>query len=114
VPRRVGDDVLARVGGEEAIGDVDGDALLALGREAVEQEGEVEVVALRPDALRVDLERGELILEQELRRVEEPADERALAVVDRAARDEAQQALVLVRIEVGENVLADQVGDAQK
>jgi hypothetical protein len=114
VAGRVGDDVLARIGGEEAIGDVDGDALLTLGGEAVEQEREVQVVALRADALRVDLERGELILEQQLRLPQQPADERALAVVDAAARDEAQKTLVLVRVEVGEDVLADQVGDAQK
>jgi hypothetical protein len=31
VARRVGDDELAPVGGEVAVGDVDGDALLALG-----------------------------------------------------------------------------------
>jgi len=114
VARRVRDDVLARVGGEEPIRDVDGDPLLALGGEPVEQEREVEVVALRADAARVDLERGELVLEQQLRLPQQPADEGALAVVDAAARDEAQQALVLVRVEVREDVLADQVGGAQK
>jgi hypothetical protein len=35
VARRVSDDEFAAIGGEEAIGDVDGDALLALGGEAV-------------------------------------------------------------------------------
>ncbi len=38
VAGRVGDDELALVGGEEAVGDVDGDALLALGGEAVDQQ----------------------------------------------------------------------------
>jgi len=114
VARGVGDDVLARVGGEEAVRDVDGDALLALGGEAVEQEREVELVALGADTLGVDFERSELILEEELRRIEQPADERALAVVDAAARDEAQQALVLVRVEVGEDVLADEIRGPQK
>src|SRR5207248_3920978 len=110
----VGDDVLARVRGEEAVGDVDRDALLALGGEAVEQQCEVQLVALRAHAARVDLERGELVLEEELRLVQQPADQRALAVVDAAARDEAQEALVLVLVEVGEDVLGDQVGDVQK
>ena len=41
----VGDDELALVGGEEAVGDVDGDALLALGGEAVDQQGEIDLVA---------------------------------------------------------------------
>ena len=44
---RVGDDELALVGGEEAVGDVDGDALLALGLEAVDQQREIDVVAGR-------------------------------------------------------------------
>jgi len=69
---------------------------------------------LRANAARVDLERGELVLEQELRLVQQTADERALAVVDAAARDEPQEALVLVQFEVGEDVLGDEVGDVQK
>ena len=111
---RVGDDVLARVGGKEPVRDVDRDALLALGGEAVEKQREVEVVTLRADAARIDFERGELVLEQELRLVQQPSDERALAVVDAAAGDEAQEALVLVLVEVGEDVLGDEVGDVQK
>ena len=110
VPGRVGDDELAPVGREVAVGDVDRDPLLALGREAVEQQREVEIVALRPDLLRVDLERRELVLEQHLRLEEQPSDQRALAVVDAAAGDEAQHALALVRLQVGEDVLGEQVG----
>ena len=109
VPRRVGDDVLAGVGREEAVGDVDRDPLLALGGEPVEEEREVELLALRAVALRVGLERGQLVLEEHLRLVEQPADQRALAVVDGAARDEAQEALVLVRLEVRVDVALDEV-----
>jgi hypothetical protein len=98
VPRRVGDDELSLVGREEAVRDVDGDALLALGGQAVDEQREVEVAALRADFLRVGLERSELVLEDHLRVVEEPADQSRLAVVHAAAGDEAQQALVLVRV----------------
>jgi hypothetical protein len=42
VARRVGDDVLARAGGEVAVGDVDGDALFALGLQAVGEQREVD------------------------------------------------------------------------
>ena len=97
VARRVGDDELALVGREEAVGHVDRDALLALGGEAVDQQREVEFAALRADFLRVRLERRELVLEDHLRVVQQAADQRALAVVDAAAGDEPQQALVLVR-----------------
>ena len=56
--RGVGDDELALLGGEEAVGDVDGDALLALGGQAVDQQREVELAAARTDLLRVALERA--------------------------------------------------------
>ncbi len=59
----VGDDELAPGGREEAVGDVDGDALFALGLQAVEQQGEVDVAALGADLFRVALERRELVLE---------------------------------------------------
>ena len=53
-----------------------------------------------------------MVLEDELRVVEEPADEGRLAVVDAAAGDEAQHGLVLVLVEVGVDVLGQQiVGD---
>ncbi len=45
VAGRVGNDELALRRGEEAIGDIDGDALLALGLEAVDQQREIDVVA---------------------------------------------------------------------
>jgi len=41
---RVGDDVLARAGAEVAVGDVDDDALLALGDEAVGEQREIDGV----------------------------------------------------------------------
>jgi hypothetical protein len=75
VAGRVGDDELALVGGEEAVGDVDRDALLALGREAVDEEREVDVAALRAPALGVGLDRGELVLEQALGLVQQAADQ---------------------------------------
>ena len=52
VARRVGDDELALVGREEAIRDVDRDALLALGRQAVDQQREIEFAALRAESSR--------------------------------------------------------------
>ena len=77
VARGVGHDELAPLGGEEAVGDVDGDALLALGGQAVDEQGEVELAALGADLLRVRLQRGEVVLEDQLGVVEQPADERA-------------------------------------
>jgi hypothetical protein len=51
VAGRIGDDELASLGLEVAVGDVDRDPLLALRLEAVEQQREVELASLSPDAL---------------------------------------------------------------
>ena len=66
MPRGVGDDELALVGGEETVGDIDGDALLALRGQAVDQQCEIYLAALGPDLLGIRLERRELILEDHL------------------------------------------------
>ena len=110
VSRRVGDDELAPVGGEEAIRNVDGDALLTFGGQAVDEQREIEIAALRADFFRVGFERLELVFEDELRLVQQPADQRGLAVIDAAAGDEPQQALVLVRLQVSLNVGRDEIG----
>jgi hypothetical protein len=83
VAGRVGDDVLARAGREVAVGDVDGDALLALGLQAV---GEQRQIDRRLAALFDGLRDGrELILEDGFRVVQQATDEGALAVVTEPA-----------------------------
>jgi hypothetical protein len=78
----VTDDELAVFGGEVAVGHVDGDALLALGREAVGQQGQVGFsLALHP---------RQVVLEHGLAVHQQAADQGALAVVHRAAGDELQ------------------------
>ena len=79
VARRVGDDERALRRGEEAVRDVDRDALLALGAQPVGEPREV------------DLRVGHLVGHQRLGVVEQPADQRRLAVVDRAGGGEPQQ-----------------------
>jgi hypothetical protein len=106
VPRRVGDDELALLGGEVAVRHVDGDALLALGREPVGEQREVDAAVVEALAL---LERGELVLEDHARVVEQAADERGLAVVHRADGDEAAELLAPVLLEVALDVRRDQV-----
>ena len=113
VARRVGDDELALGAGEEAIGDVDRDALLALGRQPVDEQREIDPLALRAVALAVAFERGELVVEDLLRFVEQPPDQRRLAVVDAAAGDEAQQLLLFLLLEPGADVGADQLASSE-
>ena len=80
---------------KKPIGDVDGDALLALGFETVDEQGEIEILAGRTVARRILGERGELIFENQFRIVEQPPDQSGLAVIHRAAGDEAKQILGL-------------------
>jgi len=47
VAGRIGDDELALVGGEEAVGHINGDALFALGGQTVHEQRQVNLVALR-------------------------------------------------------------------
>jgi len=84
VAGRVGQDERAPRGGEVAVGDVDGDALLALGAQAVGQPGEVELAVAPAQVV-------ELVGEDRLGVVEQAPDERRLAVVDRPRGGEAQQ-----------------------
>ena len=51
VPGGVGDDEFALLGGEKAIGDIDGDALFALGRQPIDQQREIDLPAARADCL---------------------------------------------------------------
>ena len=78
----VADDEFARFGGEVAPGHVDGDALLALGLQAVGEQGQVGLAAAG-DAGQVVLQHGAAVQQQ-------AANEGAFAVVHAAAGDKAQ------------------------
>ena len=92
VAGRVGNDVLAGAGGEVTVGDVDGDALFALGLQAVGEQRQVDggEAALGGRAL----DGGERVGQDGLGVEEQAADQGALAVIDRAAGQETQQAAV--------------------
>ena len=90
VARRVRHHELALGGGEVAVGHVDGDALLALRRQAIHQQGEIDGPALAAVAPAVRFQRRQLVIENQLGIEQQPADERALAVVHATAGQEAQ------------------------
>src|SRR4051812_32122456 len=81
----VGEDEAPARRRERAVGDVDRDALLALGAQAVGEQREVEPV----DAALLDVR--ELVGEHGLGVIEQAADQRRLAVVDAAGGGEAQE-----------------------
>jgi hypothetical protein len=89
----VGEDERPAPGGEVAIGHVDRDALLALGPQAVGEEGEVDRAGLAAEAALSGGagDRLELVGEDRLRVVQQAAHERGLAVVDRPGGREAEE-----------------------
>lgn len=98
MPWCVGNDEAAQLGGKEAVGDVNRDALLTLRLQAVDQQREIEIAAGGANRPALGRQRVELIVEQRLGIVEQPADQRALAVVDAAASDETQgRAIILIQ-----------------
>ena len=99
VPRRVGDDKLAVVGREVAVSHVDGDALLALGLETVEEEGVVNMVARITHTLAVALEGNQLVFVEFLAVEKQSTDQGRFTVIDGAGGEEAEQVLLLIFIE---------------
>src|SRR5690554_3753106 len=95
MPRRVGNDVFARAGGKVTIGDVNRDALFALGLKAVGDERQVD--RTHAAARRGFFDRVERVAEDGLGVEQQTADQRALAIVNVAAGQKAQQAGVEVR-----------------
>ena len=101
----VGDDELALRGREIAIRHVDGDALLALGLQAVDQQCQIRHLAGGAPAAAVVGHGRQLVVEYLAGVVQQASDERGLAVVHRAAGDEAQQVdLALLREELFEGL----------
>jgi hypothetical protein len=91
VPGRVGDDERAPRSREEAVGDINRDALLPLVFQPVEQQREIDIVAGRAEALRLALEPFELVVQNQPGVVKQPADQRRFAVIDRSAGQKPQQ-----------------------
>ncbi len=85
----VGEHERAPLGGKEAIGDVDRDPLLALGAQAVGDRREVRLAPIVRDVI-------EVVGEQRAGVEQEPADQRALAVVDGPGGRKPQQLALVV------------------
>ena len=88
VAGRVGQNEFALGRREIAVGDVDGDALLAFGAQAVGEQRKIDFAAADG--------RFQLIFVGAARVVQQPPDQRGLAVVDAARGGEAQQVLGLL------------------
>ena len=108
VPRCIGDDELALFRRKKPIGDIDGDTLFAFCSETIHKQGEIYLLALCARLLAVRLQRSQLVFKNHLAVIEQPANQRALAIIHAAASDKAEQFLVLMLGEIGVNILPDQ------
>ena len=90
VARRVGHDEAAAWRLEAPVRHIDRDALFPLILQAVDEQREVGLRPLRPVAGRIPFDPPQLIRRDLPAVVQEPADDRALAVVDAAAENEAK------------------------
>ncbi|MNY03300.1 hypothetical protein D3C86_1359120 [compost metagenome] len=91
MPRRISDDEAATRRRHIAIGNVDGDALLALGLQPVQQQGVIQVGPIGAEPARVAFQRRQLVLRHLARLEQQPPDQGRLAVVHGAAGQKAQQ-----------------------
>src|SRR3954463_5526520 len=92
MPRSVSQDVAAGVCGEEPVGDVDGDALLALGAQPIGQGGQIRLAGGGRIRLAGGVrDRLEVVERQAGGVVQQSADQCALAVINRPCGRDAQQ-----------------------
>ncbi len=99
--RRIGHDEFARAGGEEAIGDINGDALFAFGLKPIHQQREIDIVARSAVLAGILLQGRQLIVEQQFGIVKQPADQGGLAVIHAAAGQKPQQRLLFLLGKIG-------------
>jgi len=93
VPGAVGQDEGPVGGGEVAVGDVDGDPLLALGPQAIGEQRQIHVP--QPLGLTRAGDRVQLVGEHRLGVVQQPAHQGGLAVIDRPGGGQPQQGSAL-------------------
>ena len=105
---RVGDNKFPLFGGEKTISNIDCNALFALGGQPVNQQGEINVFALRAHFAAVGFKACQLVFENHFAVVEQAPDERGLAIVNRTAGDKTQHGLMAVLVEISVDILADQ------
>ena len=110
VTRAVGNDELAFAGAEVPIGHIDGDALFTFTFESIHQKRKVRLFT-RGTALDAVAGDGlKLVFVDHFGVVQKASNERALAIINTAAREETQELFPFMLLQVGNDVAFDQVG----
>ena len=100
MPWSVGDDIFALFGREEAVGDVDGDPLLPLTLQSVDQQCHVDLLTGGSVFATFALRRRQLILEDHLGIIKHPSNQRTFAVIHRSTGQETEHILILMLFEI--------------
>ena len=100
VARSVRDDELAFGGTEVAVGHVDGDTLFAFFFQSVCCKRRVKLSADGALSFGIGFHPGQFVFVQHLRVEQQASDQCAFSVIDTATRDESQQLLLLVLLQV--------------
>ena len=107
--RGVRNDELAFVGAEITVSDINSNALFPLGLKAVHQQCQVQFFAGGAHFCAVSFQAGHVIFIDHLGVMQQPANQRALAVIHAAAGEQAQEFLVLVLLQVSLNIFCNQI-----
>ena len=107
MPRRVGNDELALVGGEKTVSHINGDALFTLRLQPVDQQRQIHGIARGTALLRIPRNRRQLIIKDHLGVMQQPANQGRLAIIHTTASDKAQQILVLMLVQILLDIVRD-------
>ena len=88
--RRVGDDEIARAAGKKTVGNIDSDALLALGLKPIHHQRQINIFTGGTEFGAVAGDCGKLVVEQRVLLKQQPPDQRRLAIVNTATGEETQ------------------------
>ena len=89
--RCIRDNEAAAWRGDEAIGDIDGDALFPLCLQPIDQQGQIDLLARRPVPAAVARQGDGLVVQDEPCVVQQTADQGRFAIIHAPAGDEAEQ-----------------------
>jgi hypothetical protein len=108
--RRVGHDEFATMCREESVRNIDGDALLTLGSQTIDEQGEVDLTLSRSHPGRVPGQGSPVVFKYCFRFVQQPTDERGFAIIHRTTGDEPQQRLAFFLSESRRDVFVSRTG----
>ena len=108
--RRVGYDEFTTMCREESVRNIDGDALLTLGSQPIDEQGEIDLTLPRSHPGRITGQGSPVVFKYRFRFVQQPADERGFVIIHRATGDQPQQRLAFFLGESRRNVFVSHTG----